>query len=259
MSNLIFWFLVFCAGLCMGSFLNVCVSRLPQKLSIVRPGSRCPDCSAPIAFYDNIPVISWLLLKGRCRACGRSISIRYPIVELAAGVMAVLVVVQYGPVLSALIYFLLICALITISLIDLDHRIIPDIISLPGIAAGFLASFLLPELSWLDSLLGILIGGGLLYAVALGYYLFAGKEGMGGGDIKLLAMLGAFIGWKGVFFTIFTASLIGTITGIIMMLAAGKNLKFAVPFGPFLSLGAVVYLFFGQSLIQWYFFGPRPW
>ncbi|MCF8027136.1 MAG: prepilin peptidase [Desulfobacteraceae bacterium] len=259
MSNLIFWFLVFFMGLCIGSFLNVCISRIPRELSIVRPGSRCPDCSTAIAFYDNIPVISWLLLKGRCRACGKTISLRYPLVELATGAMAVFVMLKYGISVSALIYFLLICALITISLIDLDHRIIPDSISLPGIAAGFLAAFLLPELSWLDSLIGILIGGGILYAVALGYYLFAGKEGMGGGDIKLLAMLGAFIGWKGVFFTIFAASLIGTAVGVAMMIASGKNLKFAVPFGPFLSAGAVIYLFFGQRIIQWYFYGPGPW
>ncbi|MFW6284495.1 MAG: prepilin peptidase [Desulfosalsimonas sp.] len=259
MSNLILWLPVVCAGLCIGSFLNVCISRLPRGLSVVRPASRCPDCGAPIAFYDNIPVISWLLLKGRCRVCGKPISVRYPLVELAAGAMAVLVVLKYGPSVSALIYFLLICALIAISLIDLDHRIIPDIISIPGIAAGFAASFMLPEISWVDSLTGIFVGGGILYAVALGYYLLAGKEGMGGGDIKLLAMLGAFIGWKGVFFTIFAASLIGTAAGVAMMLAAGKNLKFAVPFGPFLSVGAVIYLFFGQSIIQWYFYGPGPW
>lgn len=259
MSNPIVWFIAFCLGLCIGSFLNVCISRLPLGQSIVSPGSRCPACGMPIAFYDNIPVVSWLLLKASCRSCGQPIAFRYPLVEIAAGVIAVLVVMQFGPGVSALIYFLFICALLTVSVIDLDHRIIPDSISLPGIAAGFGASFLLPEITWIQSLGGILAGGGILYAVALGYFLFTGNDGMGGGDIKLLAMIGAFIGWKGVFFTIFTASLTGTLIGVVAMLAAGKNLKFAVPFGPFLSLGAVFYVFFGQVVIEWYFFGLRPW
>jgi leader peptidase (prepilin peptidase)/N-methyltransferase len=187
------------------------------------------------------------------------ISFRYPLIEIAAGVMAVAVVIKFGLTWPALIYFLLLCALLAVSVIDLDHRIIPDSISLPGIIAGFAASFLLPEISWTQSLAGIFAGGGILYAVAMGYYLLTGNDGMGGGDIKLLAMIGAFVGWKGVAFTIFTASLLGTLIGVSIMLIAGKNLKLAVPFGPFLSLGAVIYIFFGPSLIQWYFYGIRPW
>lgn len=259
MSNPILWLLVFCAGLCVGSFLNVCISRIPRGQSIVRPGSRCPDCGTPIAFYDNIPLVSYVLLRARCRACQSPISIRYPLVELLAGVLACCVLFKYGISLSAVVYFLFISALLAVTGIDIDHRIIPDRISLAGIPAGFVASLILPGITWADSLAGILAGGGSLLAVAWGYYLFTGSEGMGGGDIKLLAMIGAFVGWKGVIFTIFVASLTGTLVGVALMAAAGKNLKFAVPFGPFLALGAGAYVFFGNAVIYWYLYGVRPW
>jgi leader peptidase (prepilin peptidase)/N-methyltransferase len=140
-----------------------------------------------------------------------------------------------------------------ITFIDIDHRIIPDIISLPGIPLGFLASLILPQLKWSDSLIGIGAGGGILLAIAWGYQLFTGKDGMGGGDIKLLAMIGAFLGWKGVLFTVMASSLIGTAVGIVLMLRAGKGMKMALPFGPFLAIGAIVYLFFGTQLIDLYF------
>lgn len=259
MSNLIIGFVSFCAGLCIGSFLNVCISRLPQGLSIVHPGSRCPKCGTHIRFYDNIPVLSYLVLGAKCRSCGNSISVRYPAIELLTGAMACGIVLKYGLTFSALIYFLFIAALIVVAFIDLDHRIIPDSISLPGVAAGLLASLVLPQITWTDSLIGTLAGGGSLFAVAMGYYLVTGKEGMGGGDIKLLAMIGAFTGWQGVAFTIFAASATGTAVGLVLMASAGKNLKFAVPFGPFLSLGAVVYIFFGQAIIHWYLMGFRPY
>ena len=259
MSNLIISVFSFCVGLCIGSFLNVCISRLPRGMSIVNPGSRCPQCGTPIRFYDNIPVLSYLLLRAKCRGCGGSISVRYPAVELLTGAMACGIVLKHGPTIPALIYFLFIAALIVVAIIDLDHRIIPDRISLTGIAAGLVASLVLPEVTWTDSLIGVLAGGGSLFAVAWGYYLLTGKEGMGGGDIKLLAMIGAFTGWQGVVFTIFAASATGTAVGLVLMASAGKNLKFAVPFGPFLSLGAVVYLFFGQAIIHWYLMGFAPY
>jgi len=160
---------------------------------------------------------------------------------------------RFGNSLPALIYFIFIAALLVITFIDIDHRIIPDIISLPGIPLGFLASLILPQLNWSDSLLGIGIGGGILLIIAWGYHLFTGKDGMGGGDIKLLAMIGAFLGWKGVLFTIMASSLIGTVVGIVLMVRAGKGIKMAMPFGPFLAVGAIVFLFFGPQLINLYF------
>jgi len=244
---------VFLFGLCIGSFLNVCIHRIPASQSIVFPGSSCPRCAAPIRFYDNIPLLSYLWLLGKCRNCRSPISIRYPLVELLTGFFALSVYLKFGLSLPALIYFAFIAVLILITFIDLDHRIIPDVLSLPGIAVFFLAGLALPHLHWLDALLGIVVGGGSLYLVALVYYLLTHKEGMGGGDIKLLAMIGAMVGWKGVLFTIFVSSAVGTIAGLAVMLLTRQNLKLAIPFGPFLAIGATVYLFFGPSVLSWYF------
>ena len=246
------WYIFF-VGMCIGSFLNVCIYRLPLGKSIVRPASACPVCGKAIQWYDNIPLISYIILRGRCRGCQTGISFRYPVVELLCGLFALITWLQYGPGVPALIYFIFIAALLVITFIDIDHRIIPDLISLPGIGLGFLASLLLPQTSWTDSLIGIGVGGGSLLLIAWGYQLVTGKDGMGGGDIKLLAMIGAFLGWKGVLFTIMASSLVGTIAGIVLMLRAGKGIKMAVPFGPFLAIGAIVYIFFGPQLIDWYF------
>lgn len=243
---------VFLFGLCIGSFLNVCIYRLPESKSIVFPGSTCPHCNEPIRYIDNIPVLSWVLLQGKCRKCRTAIPIRYPLVELLGGLFAVGVYLKFGIGLEAFIYFIFIVCLMIVTFIDLDHRIIPDVISLPGIPLGFLASFALPDIGMLDSLLGILAGGGSLLIVAWTYQLLTGRAGMGGGDIKLLAMMGAFIGWKGVLFTIFASSALGTVAGIAVMIVTRKGMKLAVPFGPFLSIGALLYLFFGTEIIYWY-------
>jgi leader peptidase (prepilin peptidase)/N-methyltransferase len=243
---------IFIIGLCIGSFLNVCIHRMPTGKSIVRPPSACPACGLLISWYDNIPLLSWIILRGRCRGCKAPISVRYPLVELMTGLFAVITALRYGHQWAALIYFVFILAMLVITFIDLDHRIIPDVISLPGIPIGFLASFVLPQITWLQSLIGIVIGGGILLFIAVGYQLLTGKEGMGGGDIKLLAMIGAFVGWQGVLFTIMASSLTGTIVGVIVMLRAGKGMKMAVPFGPFLAIGAILYLFLGPPLIHWY-------
>lgn len=246
--------LAFFYGICVGSFLNVCIYRLPEHLSIVKPRSRCPQCGTPIAFYDNIPVISFLLLAGRCRHCRARISWRYPLIETATGLCALLLVRRFGFSLPALIYFVLMAALITVTFIDIDHRIIPDVITLPGIVLGFGAAFGLPTVSAVDSLLGIAAGGGSLLAVAWIYQLVTHKNGMGGGDIKLLAMIGAFTGVAGVIFTLFVASLVGSLAGFVLVAAQKKrSLKLAVAFGPFLSLAAAIYVFAGPQLIAWYF------
>ena len=252
MTPYLFQIWIFVLGLCVGSFLNVCIYRLPVQASIVKPRSKCPACDTPIAFYDNIPILSFILLKGRCRHCKVSIGMRYPLVELLAGVMSVCVFLGFGPTMTGLVYFLLVMVLIAVTFIDIDHRIIPDKITLPGIPIFFLLALFLPDLSVTDSLLGILAGGGSLYLVAWGYHLTTGREGMGGGDIKLLAMIGAVVGWQGILFTIFAGSFLGCAVGIALMIKNRKGMKLAVPFGPFLSLGAVIYLFYGQPLIDWY-------
>jgi leader peptidase (prepilin peptidase)/N-methyltransferase len=244
---------IFIFGLCIGSFLNVCIYRLPASKSIVHPRSMCSNCGTLIAAYDNIPVLSYLWLKGRCRHCQIKISPRYPLVELLGGLLALGTFLKFGLTLEALIYYLFCAALLIVTFIDIDHRIIPNVITLPGIPICFAASFALPTITYKEALLGILIGGGSLFLVAWIYSLITKKEGMGGGDIKLLAMMGAIVGWQGVLFTIFVASLVGTLAGLAAMLQSRKGMKLAVPFGPFLSIGSITYAFFGTPLIDWYF------
>jgi len=246
--------IVFIFGMCVGSFLNVCIYRLPASTSIADPPrSMCPSCNSLIKFYDNIPVLSYLWLKGRCRYCNAPISFRYLVVEVLTGMAALSVLFTFGLTLEGLVYFVFISSLLVITFIDIDHRIIPNIITLPGIPIGLVASFALPEVTLLSSVLGLLAGGGSLWVVAWIYRRITGKDGMGGGDIKLLAMIGTLVGWQGVLFTIFVSSAVGTVIGMTVMLVKGKNMKFAVPFGPFLAIGAVTYIFFGQRVIFWYF------
>lgn len=242
----------FAFGAIVGSFLNVCIYRIPAEKSIVSPPSSCPICGASIHWYQNIPILSWLVLGGRCAACKVCISPRYPLVEALTGGLFVLVIWYFGFSWATPIYWLFMSVLVVITFIDLDHQIIPDVISLPGIAVGFACSFAIPWLSWSDSLLGILLGGGLLLAIAWGYQLLTKREGMGGGDIKLLAMIGAFLGWKAIFPIIFLASLAGTIIGVPLMLLRRENSRLALPFGPFLSLAAIFFLLWGPQLIHWY-------
>ena len=254
MFNFLIVSIIFIFGMCIGSFLNVCIYRLPTSKSIADPPrSICPSCNSPIRFYDNIPVLSYIWLKGRCRNCDVPISFRYPMVELMNGIVAMGLLFKFGLSLESLVYFVFISSLLVITFIDLDHQIIPDIITLPGIPMGIVASFALPTISFKASALGLLIGGGSLWFVAWAYNLIARRDGMGGGDIKLLAMIGTIIGWKGVIFTIFASSVMGSCIGITMMLIKGKNMKYAIPFGPFLSIGAIAYVFFGSQIIAWYF------
>jgi leader peptidase (prepilin peptidase)/N-methyltransferase len=206
-----------------------------------------------IASYDNIPIVSYALLRGKCRHCGTAIAIRYPLVELMGGLFALCVYLKFGLTLDGLIYYAFISALLVITFIDIDHQIIPDRITLPGIPIFFLAALALPDISLLNSLLGLLLGGGTLLVIGLAYQLITNKEGMGGGDIKLLAMIGVLLGWEGVLFTVFTASAVGTIAGLVAMIQQRKGMKLAIPFGPFLSIGAITYVFFGSKLIYWYF------
>ena len=247
-----FYIFVFVFGAVVGSFLNVCIYRLPAEKSIVFPPSACPLCGYQIRWFDNIPIISFLLLGAKCRSCKAPISWRYPLVEALNGILTLLLFMKFGVSLSFLALFIFSSALVAITFIDLDHQIIPDEISLPGIVIGFIFSFFLPWSSWITSLLGILLGGGSLFLVAWGYEKLTGKEGMGGGDIKLLAMMGAFLGWRSILFIIFAASLAGSVIGVTAMMIQKKDGKLAIPFGPFLAFGAVLYIFYGRQIIHWY-------
>jgi leader peptidase (prepilin peptidase)/N-methyltransferase len=249
---MIFHFFVFVFGAVVGSFLNVCIYRLPIKKSLVFPASHCPKCGYKIPPYDNLPLLSYLLLGGRCRSCKVRISPQYPVVELVNGLLTLFLFMKFGFSLTFLVLFIFCSALVVTTFVDLEHRIIPDVISLPGIVVGFASSFFLRWLGWQDSLIGILAGGGSLLLVAYGYQLVTRKEGMGGGDIKLLAMMGAFLGWRAVPFIIFASSLVGSVVGITLMLAQKKDSKLAIPFGPFLAFGAILYIFFGKQIIIWY-------
>ncbi len=243
----------FIFGTCIGSFLNVCIYRIPENRSIIYPGSSCPNCHYSIPFYLNFPILSYLFLRGRCKFCRHPISIRYPFIETLTGVFAVLLFLKFGLTPAMFYWFFFISTLVTISFIDMDHQIIPDRISIPGIFIFSFSFYFLPEMTLLQSFIGILGGGGILYAVAAAYYLLKKQEGMGGGDIKLLAMIGAATGIKGILFTIFAGSLLGTLAGLsIMLYMKTANTKHRIPFGPFLSAGAILYIFFGHELIQWY-------
>lgn len=253
MSSMVYFnVFAFIFGAVVGSFLNVCIFRLPERRSIVFPPSHCPHCGYNIRPLDNIPILSYLLLGGKCRQCREKISPQYPLVELLNGLLTLFLFMRFGFSLPFLLLFIFSCALVVITFIDLEHQIIPDVISLSGIVIGFAASFFLPELGWKSSLIGIVAGGGSLLLVAYGYEFFTKREGMGGGDIKLLAMIGAFLGWKSVPFVILTGSLAGSIIGISVMAAQKKDSRLAIPFGPFLAFGALLYIFFGEQLIVWY-------
>lgn len=250
-SVTIFFSLLF--GLVFGSFLNVCIYRIPLKKSIVSPPSSCPECGHRIKPYDNIPLVSYLLLLGKCRHCRQPIPIRYPLVELVTGILSMTIFIRYGLGYQYVLFFMFAALLVVISLIDLQHQIIPDVLSVPGIFVGVAASFLPGHITWLDSLIGAVGGGGLLYLVAVIFKKLTGKDGMGGGDVKLLAMIGAWMGWRSLPVVILLSSLSGILIGGGALLLAGKGYRARIPFGPFLSLGAIIYFFFGVQLIQWYY------
>lgn len=234
-------------GAVIGSFLNVCICRIPEGRSLVAPGSACPSCGHPIRPYDNIPVLSYLILKGRCRDCGRRISPRYIAVELITAVIALFLFRQYGFSLQFLSAFVFAAALVVVTFIDLEHGIIPDVITLPGIPLFMVLAVLVMGVSFLDAFLGAAVGSGIFYLIAEGYGFFTGREGMGGGDIKLLAMLGAFLGWQSLVFVLLASSLLGSVVGIGVMVAKREGLRYAIPFGPFLAVSALAYIFWGYD------------
>jgi len=242
----------FVAGAIVGSFLNVCIVRIPAGESIALPGSHCRHCGSKVRPFDNIPLVSFLLLRGRCRGCGEAISWRYPAVELCTAILFALsfAVAPIGPLMGLRLLFL--AALIVVTVIDLDHQIIPDVITLPGIVLGLLAAAYGLGTPLSDSVAGMLLGGGLLYSIAVGYHALTGVEGMGGGDIKLLAMIGAFLGWQSVLLTLLLASSSGALYGAALVIRQRSNSRVPIPFGPFLAMGATCSLFFGDALVDWY-------
>jgi leader peptidase (prepilin peptidase)/N-methyltransferase len=268
-GGFLLFILAFILGSVVGSFLNVCIYRLPRGESIVFPPSHCASCETPIKFYNNIPIVSYLVLLGRCRACGARISPTYLIVEILSGVISALLIWRFGLTLQSFFYLIFLFALIIVTFIDLEHRIIPNVITFPGIILGLIygalrtdwggmqtaLSSLRPDL-WgvlrildqapvMDSIFGIILGGGMLFLVGFLYEIIRKREGMGMGDVKLLAMIGAFLGWRSVLFVALVSSFIGTIVGISIILYKRGNLKYAIPFGPFLSLAAALYCFIG--------------
>ncbi|GLI53332.1 prepilin peptidase [Thermodesulfovibrio yellowstonii] len=237
-------------GLIVGSFLNVCIYRIPRKISIIKPASFCPACGNSIKLWHNIPVLSFILLKGKCDYCGSRISFRYSFVEILNGIFYVLAYLSFGLTPYLLFILIFISAMIVVSFIDLDFQIIPDQISIPLIFIGFIFSLFSHGYTgfvsdFKESLLGIVVGGGSLLIVSI-----ISKGGMGGGDIKLNAAVGAFLGWKAALLTIFIGSLAGSIVGIIIFKKTGNR---KIPFGPFLSIGALICLFLGEKILNWYF------
>jgi leader peptidase (prepilin peptidase) / N-methyltransferase len=250
--------LVFAIGAMIGSFLNVCILRMPKDESIAFPASHCPKCQRPIAWYDNIPIVSFLFLRARCRNCHAKISWQYPLIEALTGALFVLFFTVWGFTPKGFLYLYLALALLVQTVIDFRYRIIPDAITLPAIVVGIAASTAFPEIhgqlsalaGFRESLVGMLAGGGFLYAVGTVAEKILKKEAMGGGDVKLLAAIGAALGWRGVLLTIFLSSITGSIAGIYAKLKRGDEL---IPYGPFLALGAFLHMFFGPQLVATYF------
>lgn len=238
-------------GLAVGSFLNVCIHRLPRGQSLNSPPSRCPQCDYRLRWFDNIPVVSYAILGGRCRKCRAPISIRYPIIELVTMGLFVLHGAVFGwtPLLVPRVLFA--CAMVVLFAIDLEHQLLPNIITLPGIIVGLIASSVLPP-GMIDALIGMLVGGGVLWLIGEAYFRYSGHEGMGGGDVKMLAMIGAFLGWKLVLVTLVLSSVLGSIIGVIVIAIRKGGMKYALPYGTFLALGALVASLAGDAIVEWY-------
>jgi leader peptidase (prepilin peptidase)/N-methyltransferase len=247
------WLIVLLAalGLIVGSFLNVCIHRLPRRESVNWPGSHCTACNRTLSWYENIPLVSWLVLRGRCRTCGNRISVMYPLVELVTSVLFVAGYMIYGwtPMLAVRLAFA--CAMVVLFAIDLQHHLLPNIITVPGVVIGFGLSLMLPP-GWKDSLIGLAAGGGLLFAIAEGYYRLRGVEGLGMGDVKMLAMIGAFLGWKLMLVTLILASFAGSVIGVGIIALGRGGMKAALPFGTFLAVGALTAAVVGDPLVEWY-------
>ena len=238
-------------GLVVGSFLNVCIYRLPRRESIVWPASRCTSCGRELAWFENVPVFGWLALGGRCRTCRAPISAMYPIVEAVTGALFGAAMYWYGPTPLGAVRTVFGCAMIVLFVIDLQHRILPNAITVPGALVGVAISFFLPP-GWQSSLIGLLIGGGVLFAIAEAYYRVRGVDGLGMGDVKMLAMIGAFLGWQLALVTLILASFGGAVLGLGLIATGRGGMQAALPFGTFLAVGAAIAAVAGDPLVAWY-------
>ncbi|MEQ1759026.1 MAG: prepilin peptidase [Vicinamibacterales bacterium] len=238
-------------GLLVGSFLNVCIYRLPLGESIMWPGSHCTSCDRALSWFENIPVLAWTLLRGRCRTCGASVSWMYPAVELTTAVIFVVTWLAYGwtPIFGVRLLFA--CALVVLFAIDLVHQILPNVITLPGIVIGFVSSFFLPP-GWMSALIGLLVGGVFPFLIAEGYARVRGREGMGMGDFKMFAMVGAFLGWPLVWVTLMLSSLLGIAIGGTALVVSKKGLATRIPFGTFIAVAALVCSLYETPVLQTY-------
>lgn len=241
----------FVIGSCMGSFGNVLIYRLPLGESVLGR-SRCQNCKKTVAWYNNIPLFSYFLLRGSCSSCKFKFSFRYVVVEFITAVLFSLVILKYGLTWLSLEYLIFVFALVTASFIDIDHMILPDEITLGGLCIGIIGAAVNIERSFFEAFLGFLLGGGALWLVAYIYYVFTGREGLGGGDIKLLAWIGAILGWKAIPFVILSSSILGSVVGFAISNGRKNKLKTMIPFGPFLAIGAILYLLGLKSVGVWY-------
>ena len=243
--------LMFFMGAALGSFLTVVIHRLPQRRGLIER-SACPRCHGRIPWYRNIPILAWMLQRGRCARCGEPISVRYPLIEVAAGTIMVAALLRWGATWTAASAIVFSYLMIVLAFIDLDHRILPNVLTLPGTVLGFALSFVDPRLDWIDSLFGIALGGGALYAVAWLYLRARGREGMGMGDVKMMFLVGAFLGWQGAFMTILIGSVLGSVIGGALIALTRRGWEYALPFGTFLAAAAVAVEFYGPPLLDWY-------
>jgi len=238
-------------GLMLGSFMNVCIYRLPRGLSPVRPRSGCPNCGHMLAWYENVPVVSYLVLRGRCRKCRVAISPMYPTIEAITGAVFLAAYLWYGPSALLIVRLAFAWAMIALFVIDYQHQILPNIITIPGIVIGILSNILAGP-GWIASIIGAAVGAGSLYAIAEIYYRVRHEEGLGMGDVKMLGMIGAFLGWKLVLLTLVISSFLGSIVGVFVLVSRKESLKYAMPFGTFLAVGALVASVVGDAILDWY-------
>ena len=251
MTDLVSIVLLVVVGLAVGSFLNVCIYRLPRHESLIWPGSHCTACGRGLSWFENVPLLSYLVLRGRCRSCGAPISSVYPLVELVTPALFVMQYWQLGWQPLLLVRLVFSCAMVVLFVVDLQHRILPNAITVSGVGVGLALSIFM-EPGWRDAVIGVVVGGGVLFGVAEVYYRLRGEEGLGMGDVKMLAMIGAFLGWRLMFVALFLGSILGSIVGIGMLGLGLADSKYALPLGTFLAIGAVAAALSGEPLIGWY-------